>query len=591
MTEEIENAISPDQENSSITPDYSRFSALIKASFIAINVDLFLIIFKYLLSILSKNTLLLADALHSGGDLAVSIMVLISIIVHHSFHDSPKAKQAEAAAALLISLALIVTSTKMFWSVIFDKTDSYSLTYSVPVVISLAGISIVLGITLVVSRYKARIGKKHNSIAFVAEGYHTYSDFLTSFGVWVALFLGYFGIQFARVMSLLIAIAVFQVGIRLLVKFFRLFNFRVKVPSRVKVILTPDYRQKMKTFGKKIAQNLEEKNQSFIKLQKIPAEFILNAYQKVIIATTLLIILLYIGTGFYKVLPYQTGLEFRFGAVVEQNSAGPHFHLPEPVGRVVFVDTGVPIRLETGFRTNMKFQGKEPDVYLWEYTHQEGRYSKVAEEAIAISGDENLVDVNFLCYYRVTDAKQYALGVQNTHELLRAILTHKAHAVLGRLELDVLLTQGRNKAQEELYQKMKQEIDQLPLGVIIEKVYMQEAHPPIEVIPQYRAVTSAREKKSHIIHQAVAYKNDLLPRSRGKAISIVLDSQAYAAEKKKGAIGQTEHFLLRQKYFGQNCSIQKNRLKWKTIEDAIEEKPIYVIPSQAKRRIYLTKTY
>lgn len=56
-------------------------------------------------------------------------------------------------------------------------------------------------------------------------------------------------------------------------------------------------------------------------------------------SSILLIILLYIGTDFYKVLPYQTGLEFRFGAVVEQNSAGPHFHLPEPVGRVVFVDT------------------------------------------------------------------------------------------------------------------------------------------------------------------------------------------------------------------------------------------------------------
>jgi len=570
-------------------PDYSRFSSLMKASLVAISVDLFLVFFKYQLSILSGNSLFLADALHSGSDLAISLSVMISIIVNHSFHDNPKAKRAEAFVAFLISLVLIIASIQMFLTVLANQTTQFTLDSNIPLVVSIAGVSIIIGLTLLVSRYKADIGKKFDSIAFTAESFHTYSDFLTSFGVWVALLLGYFGFQCARIMSFIIAIAVFQVGLRLFIKSILMLNLRISAPSRLKNIFSPDLKQVVKERMAGFVHNVKRFNQSLTLFQAFPANFIVHRYPKVIWWNVVLLLLLYIGTGFYRVLPYQTGLELCLGNVVEKNPPGLHFHLPLPIGKAILVDTGVSIRLESGFRTNMNFSGKEPSVYLWEFSHQEGMYSKVLDEALAISGDENLADVNFLCYYRINDPVQYALGVQNPHQLLRSILTHKAHAVLGHKEMDKMLTRDRKAVQNELYFEMKKAVKQLPLGVSIEKIYMQEAHPPIEVVPQYRAVASAREKKDYFIHEAVAYGNDLIPRSRGNAEEIILNSQAYAEEKIMEAKGKTGQFLLNQAYFNSHKKVQKIRLQWEALEEAMKAKPVFVIPHKAKRRMYLSK--
>ncbi len=104
---------------------------------------------------------------------------------------------------------------------------------------------------------------------------------------------------------------------------------------------------------------------------------------------------------------------------------------------------------------------------------------------------------------------------------------------------------------------MKATTNQFPLGVTILSVYMQEAHPPIEVIPQYRAVGSPREKKDQIKHQAGSYANDLIPRTKGKAAAIVLKAKGEAFAKESDAIGQTSRFLQSQQSFRQDQSIHK----------------------------------
>lgn len=583
---------SSDKKTVPVSPsktDYGRYIALVKASFIAISVDVCLVILKFLLAMLTANSVLSADAFHSVGDLAVSITVLISIIVHQSFHDSPVAKRVEAFAAFLISIALIFGSLNMLWLVINDQLLLTDLAADIPLIIAFCGVSAILGVTLVVSRYKKRIGEKHNSIAFIAEGLHTYSDFLTSFGVWLTLLLGYFGIQVSKIMSFIIGIAVLQIGCRLFIKSARLINIRINPPSRLKNIVPPQTRYHFITINKKISLASGRISWFFTKMQNIPVNWILNQHRKAIASILFLIVLLYAGTGFYQVLPYQTGLEMRFGEVVTRNMPGLHYHLPKPAGRAVLVDTGAPIRLESGFRTNMVLTGREPDVYLWEFSHRDGRYRKIPDEAVTISGDENMVDANFLCYYRITNAETYALKNKATHEILRSLFTHKALAVLNHYKLDNLLTRDRDQVQQEILREIKTTVEKMPLGVVIEKVYMQEAHPPIAVIPQYRAVASAREEKINIIHQATAYSNDLLPRARGKAATIVLNAAAVAEEKKEEARGETNRFLMRQANFDQSKTVQKERLRWEAIENAIVDKPIYLFPSRARRRIYYSE--
>jgi len=568
-------------------PDYDRFAALVHASLIAIAVDLFLIIVKYLLADLTGNMVMLADAVHSGGDLAVSLVVLVSVIIHHCFHDKPKARYIEAAVSWLISLTLIVGSVQMAWFVIDNRESGFQLSAGIPLVITFIGVSGILVVALTVSRFKIRVGKKHDSMAFTAEGYHTYSDFLTTLGVWVTLLLGYFNIQVSWVMSLVLALVVFQIGVRLLLKALRLFGIGLRVPVRLRILLTPTTREKFKGSCRLLTAFLRQTDLMAVSIGRWIEEIIVSQRRNTAILYLILVAGLYLGTGFYTVLPYQTGLELLFGRVSEQNPPGLHFHLPQPFGSQVSVDTEVSIRLESGFRTNSNFNGEEPEAYLWEEMHRIGKYRKVPEEALAMTGDENLVDVNFLCYYRIIDPIRYALEIREAHEILRSQLVHKAHEVIGYYRLDELLAEQRIAVQAELLDEMKSLVAQQTLGVEIESLYMQEAHPPIEVIPQYRAVASARENKDNIIHQAGAYANELIPRTLGKAAAVVLDAEADAAERKLAAAGSAEAFLLQIPAFKTGESVLKDRLRWETVEQSMLDKTIYILPKKASRRLVM----
>ncbi|MBN1907462.1 MAG: protease modulator HflK family protein [Deltaproteobacteria bacterium] len=560
--------------------DSQRTRDLVNASFLAMGVDVFLVSLKYALAYLTNNAVLLADALHSCADFAVSLVVLISILVKYIFHGSRRARYAEALVSFLISLLLIFGSYEMFLYVWKADISKFILITDIPLIIAFTGISIVLLITLKMSEFKKRIGAKYNSDAFSAEGDHTFSDFLSSVSVWITLLLGYFGVHIERLISLLIGLVVLNIGIRLFFTSVKRFGFKFSFLSKIIDKVHIDIVNRLRSVKKQLSSTLEKCGLKFLLLPGM----ILNKMRAWIFFNASLIVVLYLGTGFYVVLPYQTGLELLFGKVVKENSPGLHFHLPKPFGNALLVDTSAMIRLESGFRTDMNYSGAEPEMYLWENMHSQGRYTKVPEEALAIAGDENLIDLNFICYYLITDPVQYALNIENAHEILRNLFVHEIHSICGRYALDDLLTSERNEIQANLLSRMSLTANNLIMGVDIKKVYMQEVHPPVEVIPEYRNISSAKEKKDEIIHQASAYSNDLVPRSRGEAIAMIMDSKAYAEEKLNNANGETRSYLLKEQNFSRYKTIQKTRLWWEAVEKVLKDKTLYILPSKAQRR-------
>jgi membrane protease subunit HflK len=560
--------------------DSLRVKALIKASFLAMGADIFLGLLKYILSIITGNVVLVADALHSGADFAVSLVVLLSILVKYVFQGSRHARHTEALVAFLISLLLIFGSFQMFRYVWANASETFRLTPDIPLVIAFAGISVVLFITLKMSEFKKRTGKKYQSDAFSAEGDHTFSDFLSSLSVWVTLLLGYFGIHIERVITFLIGIMVLNIGVKLFYRSIKTFGIKLKFLSIIIDKLHTDVINRLRAIKEQCRRITNKLNLTFLLLPGV----VVNKMSTWVFFNILLILFLYFGTGFYKVRSYQTGLELLFGRVIEKNEPGLHYHLPKPVGNALMVDTSPIIRLESGFRTDMNNKEKEPDMYLWENMHNEGKYTKVPEEALAIAGDENLIDVNFLCYYKITDPVQYALNIENAHETLRSLFVYEIHSICAQYSLDDLLSSKREKIQALLLTRMNHTANTLKMGVDIRKVNLQEAHPPVEVIPQYRNISSAREKMEEIIHQASAYANDLIPRSRGESTAIVLNSKAYAEEKLNNAQGETESFMLRQQNFSKYEAVQKARIWWETTEKLLKDKVLYILPSKAERR-------
>ena len=228
-----------EQTESRSIVDSTRFRALTRASGMAIGVDLFLILLKYLLAKLTGSPVLLADALHSGGDLTVSLLVFLSILINHNFKTHRWLKNAERLAALLISLLLILWSFKFVQGTLYREAREFWVLRGIPLVVAIAGISLALTIAFAMAQFKRRIGDRYDSIAFLAEGKHSYADFLTSFGVWLTLVAGYFGIHIERLMTVLVGIAVLHIGIRLFMEAIsplrKLFSFVSKLlPSRLR---------------------------------------------------------------------------------------------------------------------------------------------------------------------------------------------------------------------------------------------------------------------------------------------------------------------------------------------------------------------
>ncbi len=204
-----------------------RFNALVKASFIALGADIFLVSLKSALAVITGSAVLSADAWHSAGDFAVSLTVLTSIIVNHKMQAKAWARNMEGLVALFISFILVLGGMKVVIGVFTGEASKYALSAGIPLVIAIAGISVAVAVAFIMFRYKRSIGLKHKSIAFIAESVHTSSDFFTSIGVWLTLLLGFFGIHIERLTAFIVGLIVMRIGVKLFIKLLGFFNLKV----------------------------------------------------------------------------------------------------------------------------------------------------------------------------------------------------------------------------------------------------------------------------------------------------------------------------------------------------------------------------
>ena len=194
-----------------------------------------------------------------------------------------------------------------------------------------------------------------------------------------------------------------------------------------------------------------------------------------------------------------------------------------------------------------------------------------------------------MCYYKISDPVKYSLNTNLSKEILRALFSCEVHALIAGYELDSIITTKRGDVEKELYELLTENVKKLDIGVDIMRVHMQEAHPPVNVVPEYRAVASAREKKSEIIHKANAYANDLIPKSKGLADSLFFEAEGYAIEKVKIAEGESNAFNNQQNRYSRYATVNKERLWWENIEKTFKNKTIYILPSKAEKRVFRTE--
>ncbi|HEY3129594.1 MAG TPA: cation-translocating P-type ATPase family protein, partial [Acidobacteriota bacterium] len=229
--------------------------------------------------------------------------------------------------------------------------------------------------------------------------------------------------------------------------------------------------------------------------------------------------LLYILSGVTIIAPDEAGIRQRFGRVLEQPlSPGIHYVLPWPMERLYRVQPARVNSIELGFRTGVEIGGtSEPVAYEWNIQHRQGRYIRQQDEALMVTGDEYLVEVNAVVQYSIQDPKRYLFRMDELESALRAVSEGSLRYVVGFVTLDQVLALDRRDVERLAAEMLRREAARLDLGVAIHSVSLQDVHPALEVVSAFREVASALEEKNRIINQAQAYANERIPLARGEA--------------------------------------------------------------------------
>ena len=221
-------------------------------------------------------------------------------------------------------------------------------------------------------------------------------------------------------------------------------------------------------------------------------------------------------------------------------------------------EEGVVLRCEVGFRSTGQAT-----------TFRQGELRSVPKEASMLTGDENIVNVQFSVQYKISDAVKYLFNISDPTNLVRNAAEAAMREVIGNSLIDSAITDGKLKIQSDATVLLQEVLDRYEAGIQVLAVQMQDVHPPQEVSDAFKDVASAREDKSRIINEAEAYRNALLPQARGEAAAILNKAEAYRVARLQQAEGESRRFdALRQEY-EKAPDVTRQRLYYETMEEIL----------------------
>jgi len=222
----------------------------------------------------------------------------------------------------------------------------------------------------------------------------------------------------------------------------------------------------------------------------------------------------WLASGVYIVDEGNRGVVSRFGAYVETTQPGPHWHLPLPIERVAVVNVEQQRFIEIGYRDSSRF----------------AKAASVPQESLMLTSAENIVNVRLAVQYQINNAKDYLFSVKDNEATLKQLTESVERAVIGRNNMDFVLTEGRSEIVAEIKREIQSAMDQYKTGITIASVNLQDAQPPEEVQGAFEDAIRAREDKQRLINEAEAYSNEIIPKARGAASRMLQEAEAYEAE-------------------------------------------------------------
>jgi membrane protease subunit HflK len=558
----------------------------VRTSLISIGSDFFLTSLKGILAVFTGSVAILADAYHSFSDLIVSGTVLTGILLRRRQErkagaetgqvpgaDESSAREAahgywiESLVALFVAIVILYTAYQVVSKVIVSPSQVRNIWVAV------VGITGCVAIAYLLSRFKIMVGRETDSPALLADGYHSRMDMFTSIAVLLSLMGQWIGIGLERVVAVLIAVMIAITGLNLLISSF------VSLFRKTHVDAKSIWETIASSLGWVVGFVSERLFRRRILLPEIdiarlhPKNWL---SRRLAIGLALMLLIVYSISGVRRVQPYETGIRFRFGAIVGEHVApGLHFALPWPFENIRKVNAMQIYRVELGFRSDPGLVRSVTGL-LWEAKHDVPGYQKIYEEAISLSGDEALVDISLVLHYRPLDAVVHLFRVYQIQEVMRGLLESCMREVLANEPSGRLMTVDRPRVLKRLKNTINQEVERLGLGVEVVSVFCHDLHPPLGAIPAFRDVFSAREDRAKIINEAESYRNQAIPRARAEGQKQIVDALTFEIEKKAQAEGDAQKFMLTSGAYKEAPNITGYRLYIETVEEGLAGKKKFI---------------
>jgi membrane protease subunit HflK len=273
------------------------------------------------------------------------------------------------------------------------------------------------------------------------------------------------------------------------------------------------------------------------------------------------LVVIWLATGIYNVQPDELGVVLRFGEYNRIAQPGLNYHLPAPVEAVLKPKVTRVNRIEVGFRGGEGGgQGRTG-----------GRATpQVAEEALMLTGDENIIDVNFSVFWVIKDATQYLFNIRSPEQTVKAVAESAMREVIGRAPIANALAGSRGQIEGDVLKLIQQVLDAYGGGITITQVQLQKVDPPEQVIDAFRDVQRARADQERARNEAEAYRNDILPRARGESVRLVQEAEAYKQEVVAHSQGDAERFLSVYNAYKVAPDVTTRRIYLETMEELLK---------------------
>ena len=271
----------------------------------------------------------------------------------------------------------------------------------------------------------------------------------------------------------------------------------------------------------------------------------------------IILVIIWVASGLYRVLPDEQGVVLRFGKFVTTTQPGLNYHIPYPIETALTPKVTKVNRIDVGFRTGSDTGFSSAGI------------ADVPEESLMLTGDENIVNIDFSVFWVIKDAGKFLFKIQDPQGTVKAAAETAMREVIAKSKIQPILTEGRSQIEVETQEIIQDILDEYNSGIQITQVQTQKADPPDQVIDAFRDVQAARADMERSKNEAEGYANDVIPRARGEAAKILQAAEAYKKQVVARAEGEASRFISIYTEYALAKEVTQERMYLETMEKVL----------------------